>query len=282
MLVSSGPGQQTVRKFNWQELEEQGLLKAGEVVKLKETVELKRANDSDTPKTFEILTVNEPDVGAPAYALVGQVRHDDVEGKAYLEMWNYFEDGGRHFSRTLAETGPMQFLSGSSGLRGFLLPFSLGSEDSEGPVKLDFNIFFPGPGEVYLSDIELIQYKNSSAVGSFSEPGDWWSSRAGGWIGGIGGSTIGISGAIIGILAGLGKARKLVMVLFAALIIVGIASLCVGVAAVFMSQPYAVYYPLLLGGGILTVVLGLNYKVIRRRYTELEIRKMTARDLGKD
>jgi len=136
--------------------------------------------------------------------------------------------------------------------------------------------------EVYLSNIEFVHYKGSVAPGSLSKSDSWWSSRAGGWIGGIGGSIIGLSGAAIGILTGLGKARKLVMVLFAALFIAGIASLFIGISAVIMSQPYAVYYPLLLCGVIVTVVLGFNYRVLKRRYTELEIRKIRARDFGKD
>jgi len=56
--------------------------------------------------------------------------------------------------------------------------------------------------------------------------------------------------------------------------------LVAGLVALGLGQPYAVYYPLLLFGGILTVVCGGLLPVIRRRYAEIELRRMTAMDLG--
>jgi hypothetical protein len=108
----------------------------------------------------------------------------------------------------------------------------------------------------------------------------WWSDRDAGWIGGIGGSTVGMLGALIGILCGCGIARRLVLTLMAVLIGLGVLSLLVGLIALALGQPYAVYYPLLLIGIILAAVCGGNYPTIRRRYEQNELRKMAALDAG--
>ena len=58
----------------------------------------------------------------------------------------------------------------------------------------------------------------------------------------------------------------------------GAISLIVGVVAVIGGQPYAVYYPALLTGFIVTLVIGINIRTIRMRYELLELRKMRTRD----
>ncbi len=106
----------------------------------------------------------------------------------------------------------------------------------------------------------------------------WWTDRQAGLFGGIAGSTVGILGGIIGTLAGLAKAPSLVKTLMKIIITSGIVCLIMGLVALYMSQPYGVYYPLLLLGGITTFVLGFNYRNICKRYEFVEIRKMEAID----
>ncbi|MBN2376921.1 MAG: hypothetical protein JXD22_10995 [Sedimentisphaerales bacterium] len=106
----------------------------------------------------------------------------------------------------------------------------------------------------------------------------WWSNQGGAWFGAIGGSTLGILAGIIGILAGKAKAPRFVKTLIKIIITSGIVCLIMGVVALFMSQPYGVYYPLLLMGGITTLVLGFQYPIICKRYEFVEIRKMEAID----
>ena len=108
----------------------------------------------------------------------------------------------------------------------------------------------------------------------------WWTDRQAGLVGGISGSVFGCLGGLVGTLAGLGKARRLVIALMWGMLAVGVGSLIAGVAAVSLGQPYAVYYPLLLLGVILSAVMGPQIPMVRRRYMQIELRKMDARDAG--
>ncbi len=110
-------------------------------------------------------------------------------------------------------------------------------------------------------------------------PKAWWDDRTSGLIGGIGGSIMGCVGGLIGTLAGLGRARRLTLGLAWASIVFGLACLVAGVVAISLSQPFAVWYPLLLGGGISAGVMGSLLHTLRRRYAEIELRRMAAMDV---
>jgi len=99
-------------------------------------------------------------------------------------------------------------------------------------------------------------------------------------IGGIGGAFLGVVGALIGVLGGTGRAKRLAIGLLLGLTVLGVVALAVGVVALVGGQPYAVYYPLLLGGGI---AAGVSLGVLpctRKRYEGLELRRMAAKDIA--
>ncbi|MBI2808590.1 MAG: hypothetical protein HYX68_26680 [Planctomycetes bacterium] len=109
-------------------------------------------------------------------------------------------------------------------------------------------------------------------------PQPWWSEQAAGWLGGIVGGSLGLLGAAFGICAGLGVARRVVQFSALAGALVGVIILLIGVGALASGQPYHVYYPALLIGGIMAFVFGLNYPIIKRRNEQMELQKMTAMD----
>jgi hypothetical protein len=55
-------------------------------------------------------------------------------------------------------------------------------------------------------------------------------------------------------------------------------ALAAGIFAVTHGQPYGVYYPLLLGGGLGFMLFGGLRPMVRRRYDEIELRRMSAAD----
>ncbi|HVS11046.1 MAG TPA: hypothetical protein VMS76_14345 [Planctomycetota bacterium] len=110
----------------------------------------------------------------------------------------------------------------------------------------------------------------------------WWSASSAGWIGAIGGglgALVGVYGALAGTLAPRGKARALALGLHTSFLVVGGLALAAGLAALLLGQPYHVWYPLLLGGGIATAVLGGLLPVVRMRYVEAERRRLAASEL---
>ena len=224
------------------------------------------------PRTITVLTIDAPEVSGSRYEVSGQVRYDEVEGAGYLEMWSHFPGGGQYFSRTLGESGPMMKLQGSSGWRRFTLPFDATGAPGP-PTRLVINVTLQGRGVVHLGPLTLGSQDGAADAGA------WWQDQMGGWIGAVGGSAIGALGALIGLLTSLGRARRFVTAAAMGLVAGGSAAFLAGVVALAQSQPYAVYYPLLLGGLLGAVIpLGL-LPAIRRRYEEMELRAMRAQDL---
>ncbi|HLO42115.1 MAG TPA: hypothetical protein VK176_13900 [Phycisphaerales bacterium] len=108
----------------------------------------------------------------------------------------------------------------------------------------------------------------------------WWSSEVGMYVGAIGGSAVGLLGGVLGTMMGVlaprGKAKGLVLGLHTGLVVLGVCTSITGIVALSIGQPYHVYYPLLLGGGILAIVLGSLLPVVRMRYRQAEQRKLDA------
>jgi len=270
VFVSVCGGEETVREISWKDLDQaQGLL-AGEVVALDaEGLDeaLKVQNTESSPKTVQVLVLDKPRVSSIRYALSGQIRYEDVEGISYLETWNHFSNGGAYFTRTLADSGPMGNIRGSSGWREFSLPFHR-TRDVGPPTKIVLNVVLAGRGTVELSPIQVVQLA-----------GPWWGWQIGVVIGAGGGTLLGLLGALIGTLAGLGKARRLVLGSTQTMFILGLVGAAAGIAGVFFAQPFYVHLPLLLIGVICVAVAGPLIFVLRRRYEQIELRRMAAMDV---
>jgi hypothetical protein len=138
-------------------------------------------------------------------------------------------------------------------------------------------VVLPGGGTVYLRSLRLVENWDPAA---WSEAGTWWSDRTGGLIGGVSGSALGVLGGLIGVLASVGKARKLVLGTGKVVAAAGAVLLALGLIALVGSQPYGVWYPLVLTGVIGMAVFGGLLPVMRKRFEQIELRKMAAMDVS--
>ncbi len=288
-----------IGEVSWAERAESGKLLAGKLHRGEppEPVEqLTIEHAEEGPKTVTVAVIDEPGIEASRYRVAGWVKHEDVAPGSYLELWSTFADGSRFFTRTLSASGPMRNLGGSRDWRALTLPFQ--SNEKTGPPKrLEVNVVFAGPGTVHLSPLRIEEYEAApqvAAVSSSAAPsggdsstadmpsnsGAWWDNRTGIWIGALGGTGLGLLGALMGTLGGVGVGRRFVLTIAVLAATGGAIALIAGFAALGLGQPYLVYYPLLLLGGVAAVVNGSLVPVIRRRYAEIELRRMSAMDLG--
>ena len=81
-----------------------------------------------------------------------------------------------------------------------------------------------------------------------------------------------------GVLAGMGRAKKLILALSALATVVGAFAVASGIYAVIIQQPYSVYYVLLMLGGYLTLGGMTCLIVIPYQFRMRELRRMQALD----
>lgn len=280
LCIPAVGNEEVLRELVWSKLREADLPANGEVLLPDGNSPFERLmveNTESTRKTITVATIDEPGVTMKAYAVRGEVAYDGVEGDGYLELVSVLPGGARYSSPTIEESGLLQKLSGTSDWREFLLPVYVMSREAPPPERLIVNVVLPGRGKVYLRSVRLTQY-GVDAVNWDPPEETWFNVRAGMWIGSIGGSLVGVLGGLIGMLVGMGKARGFVLGTMKVLMIAGVGCTAAGVVSLIRSQPYAVYYPLLLVGGLSACIFGGLRPVARRRYEQIELRKMQATD----
>ena len=112
------------------------------------------------------------------------------------------------------------------------------------------------------------------------DPSPWFSTETGTYLGAFGGAAIGVLGGTLGAAAGVlapkGKGRGPVLGTMMTLAVLGAITFVIGLVGLILGQPYAVWYPLLLLGGITGGVLGGLTPVIKKRYAEAEQRRLDA------
>jgi hypothetical protein len=266
-------------------------------------------NTNDTQLQIQLLSIRKPRLSTTAYAVIGQVKYDDVQGAGYLEMWNYFSPAhpgmpeDRYFSRTLGDSGEMGKISGTCGWRDFMLPFDPAGASGP-PTRLEINLILPGRGTVYLTPVKLVKYSGSFAQASSGGSGGsngggsgggggggsgsaegltpvagWWSANAAPWVGGIGGPIIGFMGGLLGWLSQKGVARTFVLTAWKCGIAFGLACLIATIIAIIVGQPWFVAMPLSVFGFVSAVVFSTTWPAARKRYDEVEIRRMASMDV---
>ena len=110
----------------------------------------------------------------------------------------------------------------------------------------------------------------------------WFDERTAGMVGGIIGAVIGITGGVIGSLSGIFVQKgwkKFYYTVHILVIALSAVILITGIVALVCRQPYHVWYPFILSGGLGTGLFSILFPVIGKRFTEYELRKMQAKDL---
>jgi hypothetical protein len=230
-----------------------------------------RATADSAGGTFPLATIDAPDLGTIGYTVRGQVRYTGVAGQGYLEMWSYFADGSRYFSRTLATDGPMAALTGTADWRPFELPFSL--QGATGPERLEINVVLPGSGTVEVSPLELVRLDAQAAA-----PGAWMSDQSIGVAGALVGVAAGIFAAAIAWLVGHRRGRRFVLPAMTAAMAAGIGLIGLSIIGAATGQPPNVVLFVLVGGLVLAAAFGTAIPRTRRLYADAELRKMRAMD----
>ncbi len=254
---------------------------------------LRVENTRSEPRTVRILALRRPALDAKRYAMVGQVRYQGVQGDGYLQMWSYFPDGGRYFTRTMAPSGPMAKLTGSSGWRRFVMPFDA-RQAATPPSRIAVDVVLPGRGTVWLGPLTLGEQSGAGAgagarrgragerqpraPSSSAAVGVWWSAATAGLLGAGGGVGLAVIALALYWLGLRRRRPRLLRRVLPFVLLVAASGLGAGFVALARGQPYAVYYPLLLLGG-LGVGLVLLFGLLARRLTaQLELRRMQAMD----
>lgn len=163
--LTSGPASEHVLlEFDWTNMVTTGKLLGGVPVQMEGCAVLKIENTNSSPLQLTLFKIEKPPITSLGYAIEGEIRYENIAGNGYLEMWNYFPSlkpglhEGPFFTRTLAEdgSGPMSKIAGTSDWRAFSLPFDRTGQTNP-PTRLEFNIFLPGRGIVFLRRTRLTQ-----------------------------------------------------------------------------------------------------------------------------
>ncbi len=108
----------------------------------------------------------------------------------------------------------------------------------------------------------------------------WFSEHTGILLGSFGGAGLGALGAILGVTAGIllpqGRGRTWLLGTVLSVTTLGVLCFLTGLLALWQDQPYAVWFPLLLLGGLAGGVFGGLYPTFKCRLREAEQRRLEA------
>jgi hypothetical protein len=159
-----------LRAYDWNDLAASGEAGGGVLVTVDGQTCLRIENPNDSALSTRLLTIVTPPLKARQYAVMGEVRYENIQGMAYLEMWNEFPHG-RFFSRTMEEpgSGAMGQLTGTSDWCPFTLPFDQ-QKIASPPNRIEVNLHLPGRGVVIVGPLRLCELVTKEVTDDLLEP----------------------------------------------------------------------------------------------------------------
>jgi hypothetical protein len=106
--------------------------------------------DTDESITVPLIQTQQIDADNCQLIYRAEVKSQDLTGRAYLEMWCWFENEGEYFSRDL-QTPIMGNTDWSTEETLFILP------EGKKPDRVRLNIVIDGSGTVWIDDIRLLK-----------------------------------------------------------------------------------------------------------------------------
>jgi hypothetical protein len=104
--------------------------------------------ESRAAQTCRLFEVADPGVEQCLLAYRAQLRSQDLQARAYLEMWCSFATRGEFFSKGFHDA-----VTGTNGWASHEIPFFLKRGQRPDLVKL--NLVFDGPGTLWVKDVAL-------------------------------------------------------------------------------------------------------------------------------
>ncbi len=102
------------------------------------------------PTTVNLFEIGDVDVENAKVVYRAMLRTQKLSGKAYLEMWVHFKDGGEYFSRGLDRT-----ITGTTNWMTMEIMFIL--EKGQNPDNVKLNLVIEGQGTVWIDDIVVLK-----------------------------------------------------------------------------------------------------------------------------
>jgi hypothetical protein len=102
------------------------------------------------PTTVRLFELGDLDVENAKIVYRAMLRSQKLSGKAYLEMWVHFKDGGEYFSRGLDRT-----ITGTTNWMTMEIMFIL--EKGQNPDNVKLNLVIEGKGTVWIDDILILK-----------------------------------------------------------------------------------------------------------------------------
>jgi len=106
--------------------------------------------DTSQPLTLPLFEVNDLSIENAALIYQASLQSQNLDGKAYLEMWLRFPGKGEFFSRGLDRpiTGTMSWMTST-------IPFFL--QAGQKPDLIRLNLVVAGKGRVWIDDVRLLR-----------------------------------------------------------------------------------------------------------------------------